>query len=68
MFPGNVNGVNVIGLALQGPSVPSIAMLRAGQEPLHGPYTLQPRTGNPPRIYHILLLHLNMKDVFKIYF
>ncbi|XP_063916796.1 potassium voltage-gated channel protein Shaw-like isoform X3 [Zophobas morio] len=32
---GNVNGVNVIGLALQGPSVPSIAVLHH-----NGPYSL----------------------------
>lgn len=44
--PGNVNGVNVIGLALQGPSVPSIAMLRASQEPIPGPYTLTSKAGS----------------------
>ncbi|KAJ8984686.1 hypothetical protein NQ317_015778 [Molorchus minor] len=33
---GNVNGVNVIGLAIQGPSVPSIAVLQHS-----GPYNLQ---------------------------
>ncbi|KAF2900711.1 hypothetical protein ILUMI_05474 [Ignelater luminosus] len=33
----NVNGVNVIGLALQGPSMPSIAVLHH-----NGPYNLQP--------------------------
>ncbi|XP_018570831.1 potassium voltage-gated channel protein Shaw-like [Anoplophora glabripennis] len=33
---GNVNGVNVIGLALQGPSMPSIAVLQH-----NGPYSLQ---------------------------
>lgn len=33
---GNVNGVNVIGLALQGPSMPSIAVLQH-----NGPYSLE---------------------------
>lgn len=46
-FPGNVNGVNVIGLALQGPSVPSIAVLHH-----NGPYNLQNPTGNPPLSLH----------------
>ncbi|CAH0564241.1 unnamed protein product [Brassicogethes aeneus] len=38
---GNVNGVNVIGLALQGPSVPSIAVLHH-----NGPYNLAEPTDN----------------------
>ncbi|XP_019880247.1 potassium voltage-gated channel protein Shaw-like isoform X2 [Aethina tumida] len=42
---GNVNGVNVIGLALQGPSVPSIAVLHH-----NGPYNLasSPDENAPP--------------------
>jgi len=28
--PGNVNGVNVIGLALQGPSVPGLQLVNSG--------------------------------------
>ncbi|KAI4456415.1 voltage-gated potassium channel [Holotrichia oblita] len=36
---GNVNGVNVIGLALQGPQVPSIAVLHH-----NGPYSIQQGT------------------------
>ncbi|KAF5271193.1 hypothetical protein FQA39_LY08200 [Lamprigera yunnana] len=38
---GNLNGVNVIGLALQGPSMPSIAVLHH-----NGPYNLQTHSGN----------------------
>ncbi|XP_071052058.1 potassium voltage-gated channel protein Shaw-like isoform X1 [Onthophagus taurus] len=34
---GNINGVNMIGLALQGPSVPSIAVIHH-----NGPYSIQP--------------------------
>lgn len=46
VFAGNVNGVNVIGLALQGPSVPSIAVLHH-----NGPYNIQtPSTGK----HHLL--------------
>ncbi|KAI4456421.1 voltage-gated potassium channel [Holotrichia oblita] len=37
---GNVNGVNVIGLALQGPQVPSIAVLHH-----NGPYSIQQGAG-----------------------
>lgn len=39
-FSGTINGVNVIGLALQGPSMPSIAVVHH-----NGPYNLQSRTG-----------------------
>lgn len=39
-FSGNVNGVNVIGLALQGPSMPSIAVLQH-----NGPYSLETAQG-----------------------
>lgn len=42
---GNVNGVNVIGLALQGPSVPSIAVLHH-----NGPYNL---ANSPGKIFII---------------
>ncbi|KAK4874978.1 hypothetical protein RN001_014338 [Aquatica leii] len=38
---GNINGVNVIGLALQGPSMPGIAVLHH-----NGPYNAQSRSGD----------------------
>ncbi|CAG9856335.1 unnamed protein product [Phyllotreta striolata] len=38
-IPDNVNGVNVVSLALQGPSLPSIAVLHH-----NGPFSIQPTT------------------------
>ncbi|XP_028133478.1 potassium voltage-gated channel protein Shaw isoform X2 [Diabrotica virgifera virgifera] len=47
LFKSNVNGVNVVSLALQGPSVPSIAVLHH-----NGPYNLQPSApGNLPFVH-----------------